>query len=65
MTRKVSSRLVLLHHADPYHAARAHHSQMGVHLLNVLLLKTHNIASAVRLPRAGKNLPRFKERGYL
>lgn len=43
---------------------QGHRSQVWVHLLNVLPLKTHNIASVILLLRAGKNLPRFKERGY-
>lgn len=57
-TGEVSSWLVLVHHA-----AWAHHSQVWVHLLNVLPLKTHNIASVILLPRAGKT--GFKERGYV
>lgn len=45
-----------------HRAAWVQQSQVGVHLLNILPLKTHNIASAVLLLRAGKNLPGFKER---
>lgn len=65
MTGEVSSWLVCLHHADSAPCCLGATLPGGVHLFNVLPLKTHNIASAVLLLRAGKNLPGFKERGYV